>query len=173
MMTINMLIFLFLAVVAIAAAVGLILSRNPVYSAMYLIINFLAVGVFYLVLGAPFIALAQITVYAGAIMVLFLFVIMLLGAAKPKEVETLKWQRPLAIVLAAAILLEGLYALITRISITVTTTAPDAALADPKTLAQLLYYKYSLPFEITSLILLVAVIGAVVLTKKAVKEEVK
>ncbi len=57
--------------------------------------------VFYLVLGAPFIALAQITVYAGAIMVLFLFVIMLLGAAKPKEVEPLKWQRPLAIVLAA------------------------------------------------------------------------
>lgn len=172
-MTINILIFIFLAIVAIAAAAGLILSRNPVYSALFLILNFLAVAVFYLVLGAPFIALAQITVYAGAIMVLFLFVIMLLGAAKPKEVETLKWQRPLAIVLAAAVLLEGLYALITRISISVTTTAPDVLLADPKTLAQVLYNKYSLPFEITSIILLVAAIGAVVLTKKSAKEEGK
>jgi len=172
-MTINMLIFIFLAIVAIAAAAGLILSRNPVYSALFLILNFLSVAVFYLILGAPFIALAQITVYAGAIMVLFLFVIMLLGAAKPKEVEPLKWQRPLAIVLAAAVLLEGLYALITRISISVTTTAPDALLADPKTLAQVLYNKYSLPFEITSVILLVAAIGAVVLTKKSVKEEGK
>jgi len=172
-MTINMLIFIFLAIVAIAAAAGLILSRNPVYSALFLILNFLSVAVFYLILGAPFIALAQITVYAGAIMVLFLFVIMLLGAAKPKEVEPLKWQRPLAIVLAVAVLLEGLYALITRISISVTTTAPDALLADPKTLAQVLYNKYSLPFEITSVILLVAAIGAVVLTKKSVKEEGK
>jgi NADH-quinone oxidoreductase subunit J len=172
-MTINMLIFIFLAIVAIAAAAGLILSRNPVYSALFLILNFLSVAVFYLILGAPFIALAQITVYAGAIMVLFLFVIMLLGAAKPKEVEPLKWQRPLAIVLAVAVLLEGLYALITRISISVTTTAPDALLADPKALAQVLYNKYSLPFEITSVILLVAAIGAVVLTKKSVKEEGK
>jgi NADH-quinone oxidoreductase subunit J len=172
-MTINMLIFIFLAIVAIAAAAGLILSRNPVYSALFLILNFLSVAVFYLILGAPFIALAQITVYAGAIMVLFLFVIMLLGATKPKEVEPLKWQRPLAIVLAVAVLLEGLYALITRISISVTTTAPDALLADPKTLAQVLYNKYSLPFEITSVILLVAAIGAVVLTKKSVKEEGK
>jgi NADH-quinone oxidoreductase subunit J len=172
-MTINILIFIFLAIVAIAAAVGLILSRNPVYSALYLILNFLAVGVFYLVLGAPFIALAQITVYAGAIMVLFLFVIMLLGAAKPKEIDPFKWQRPLAIVLAVAVLLEGLYAIITRIAITVTTTAPDPSLADPKTLAMVLYTKYSLPFEITSIILLVAAIGAVVLTKKTVKEEGK
>jgi NADH-quinone oxidoreductase subunit J len=172
-MTVNMLIFIFLAIVAIAAAAGLILSRNPVYSALFLIVNFLAVGVYYLVMGAPFIALAQITVYAGAIMVLFLFVIMLLGAAKPKEVDPLKWQKPLAIVLAVAVLAEGLYALITRIAITVTTTAPDAVLADPKTLAQTLYYKYSLPFEVTSIILLVAAIGAVVLTKKSTQEEGK
>ena len=172
-MTINVLIFLFLAIVAIAAAAGLILSRNPVYSALYLILNFLAVAVFYLIFGAPFIALAQITVYAGAIMVLFLFVIMLLGAAKPKEIEPHKWQRPLAIVLGIAVAVEGLFALITRFSITVTSYVPDAALADPKTLAQVLYTKYSLPFEITSIILLVAAIGAVVLTKKHVKEEEK
>ena len=172
-MTINMLIFIFLAIVAIAAAAGLILSRNPVYSALFLILNFLSVAVFYLVLGAPFIALAQITVYAGAIMVLFLFVIMLLGAAKPKEVEPIKWQKPLAIVLALALLVEGLYVVLTRISISVTTSTPNALLAYPKTIAQVLYTKYSLPFEITSVILLVAAIGAVVLSKKSIKEEGK
>ena len=172
-MTINILIFIFLGVVAIASAAGLILSHSPVYSALFLVVNFLAVAVFYLIVGAPFIALAQITVYAGAIMVLFLFVIMLLGAAKPKEVDPHKWQRPLAIVLAAAVLLEGVYALITRLSITMTTAAPDATLADPKTLALVLYTKYALPFEITSVILLVAAIGAVVLTNKTTKEEGK
>ena len=172
-MTTTFLVFIVLAIIAIAAAAGLILSRNPVYSALFLILNFLSVGVFYLILGAPFIALAQIAVYAGAIMVLFLFVIMLLGAAKPKEVEPLKWQRPLAIVLAVAILVEGLYALITRLSISVTTTAPDALLADPKTIALSLYSIYALPFEITSIILLVAAIGAVVLSKKSIKGEGK
>jgi NADH-quinone oxidoreductase subunit J len=170
-MTIGILVFIILAIIAIAAAGGLILSRNPVYSALFLIINFLAVAVLYLILGAPFIALAQITVYAGAIMVLFLFVIMLLGTAKPKEIETLKWQRPLAIVLATAILIEGVYALLTRISLSVTTTAATDLLADPKTIGISLYTKYSLPFEITSVILLVAAIGAVVLTKKRKVEE--
>jgi NADH-quinone oxidoreductase subunit J len=172
-MTTTFLIFIALAIIAIAAAAGLIISRNPVYSALFLILNFLAVGVFYLILGAPFIALAQIAVYAGAIMVLFLFVIMLLGAAKPKEVDPHKWQRPLAIVLAVAILIEGLYAIITRLSISMTTTAPSALLADPKTIALSLYSKYALPFEVTSIILLVAAIGAVVLSKKSIKEEGK
>ena len=79
----------------------------------------------------------------------------------------------MAIVLAAAVLLEGVYALITRLSITMTTAAPDATLADPKTLALVLYTKYALPFEITSVILLVAAIGAVVLTNKTTKEEGK
>ena len=169
-MTTSLLVFIILAIIAIAAAAGLILSRNPVYSALFLIINFLAVAVIYLIMGATFIALAQVTVYAGAIMVLFLFVIMLLGAEKPKEVEQHKWQRPLAIVLGAAILVEGVYALITRVAATVTTSVPSIELADPKTLGLSLYTKYSLPFEIASVILLVAAIGAVVLSRKPKKE---
>jgi NADH-quinone oxidoreductase subunit J len=170
-MTISLLVFITLAVIAIAAGAALILSRNTIYSALFLIINFLAVAVIYLILGAPFIALAQITVYAGAIMVLFLFVIMLIGAAKTKEIEQLKWQRPLAIILGAAILVEGVYALITHFSTAVTTNPALAELADPKTIGLSLYSKYSLPFEVTSVILLVAAIGAVVLTKKKKKEE--
>lgn len=169
-MTINLLVFIILAIIAIAAAVGLVSSRNTVYSALFLIINFLAVAVFYLIMGATFIALAQITVYAGAIMILFLFVIMMLGAEKPKEIEQIKWQRPLAIILATAILIEGVYALITRVAVTVTTHPASEVLADPKTLGISLYTKYSLPFEITSVILLVAAIGAVVLTRKPKKE---
>ena len=136
----------------------------------FLIINFLSVAVIYLLMGATFIALAQITVYAGAIMVLFLFVIMLLGTKKLENTEPVKWQRPLAIVLAAAILIEGVYALITRVAVTVTTNPASAMLSDPKTLGLSLYSKYSLPFEITSVILLVAAIGAVVFTKKNKKE---
>lgn len=169
-MTTSLLVFITLAIIAIAAGIGLILSRNPVYSALFLIVNFLAVAVIYLIMGATFIALAQVTVYAGAIMVLFLFVIMLLGAEKPKEVEQLKWQRPLAIVLGAAILVEGVYALITRVAVTVTTNPASAELADPKTLGLSLYTKFSLPFEITSIILLIAAIGAVVLSRKPKKE---
>ena len=75
----DMILFFLLAIVAVSSALGMLLSRSAVYSALNLILNFGTVAVLYLVLSAPFIALAQITVYAGAIMVLFLFVIMLLG----------------------------------------------------------------------------------------------
>src|SRR6185503_11979677 len=96
-MTLDLALFLFLALTAIAAALGMLLSRNAVYSALYLVLNFVTVAVFYLLLGAPFIAMVQITVYAGAIMVLFLFVIMLLGTESLPKLEVLPWQKPLAI----------------------------------------------------------------------------
>ena len=172
-MTTGLFVFIVLAVIAVAAAVAMLLSRNTVYSALFLIMNFLAIGVIYLILGAPFVALAQITVYAGAIMVLFLFVIMMLGAEKLREQEPLKWQRPLAIVLGLVLILEGVYALLTRIGTQMLTKAPLESLADPKAIGVLLYTKYSLPFEITSVILLVAAIGAVVLTRGGKKEEAK
>ncbi|HEY3475650.1 MAG TPA: NADH-quinone oxidoreductase subunit J, partial [Anaerolineales bacterium] len=79
-MTLDLIFFLILALIAITTAMGMLLSRNAVYSALFLVLNLMTVAVFYLLLGAPFIAMAQITIYAGAIMVLFLFVIMLLGA---------------------------------------------------------------------------------------------
>ena len=79
-MSSELIVFLVLSLVAIATALGMLFSQNAVYSALFLVLNFVTVAIFYLLLGAPFIAMAQITVYAGAIMVLFLFVIMLLGA---------------------------------------------------------------------------------------------
>src|SRR6266498_4073389 len=104
-MTLNLIFFLVLALVAIATGMGMLMSRNAVYSALFLVLNFMTVAIFYILLGAPFIAMAQVTVYAGAIMVLFLFVIMLLGAESLPQAEVLPWQRPFAITLA--VLLAG------------------------------------------------------------------
>ena len=97
-MNLTLILFYVLAVAAVATAAGLLFSRNSVYAALFLVLNFATVAIFYLLLGAPFIALVQVTVYAGAIMVLFLFVIMLLGAEKLPRGQVLPWQRPLAIV---------------------------------------------------------------------------
>ena len=100
-MTSELIVFLVLSLVAIASALGMLLSRNAIYSALFLVLNFVTVAVFYLLLGAPFIAMSQITVYAGAIMVLFLFVIMLLGAESLAPLpQAMPWQRPLAFILA-------------------------------------------------------------------------
>ncbi len=172
-MTAELLLFFTLAVIAVASALAMLLSRNTVYSALFLIVNFLSVAVIYLTLGAPFVALAQITVYAGAIMVLFLFVIMMLGAEKLSEKEPVRWQRPLAIVLGLALIVEGVYALLTRIGLQMMSNPPSETLADPKAIGNALFTQYSLPFEITSIILLVAAIGAVVLTRGGKKEEAK
>jgi len=168
-MTFSIIVFIILGIIAVASAIAMISSRSSIYSALFMILNFLTVAVLYLILGAPFVAMAQIAVYAGAIMVLIVFVIMLLGTKKWDTAETLRWQRPLAVVLSAALAIEGTYVLITRIGSGALTTAASAELVDPKALGVLLFQKYSLPFEVTSVILLVAAIGAVVLTKVKTK----
>lgn len=158
--------FIIAAVVAVATALGMLFSRKATYAALFLILNFSVVAVLYLMLGAPFIALAQISVYAGAIMILFLFVIMLLGTEKLADQEAVRWQRPLAIVLSLILLAEGGYLLLTRGGgFKIMFAQPPADFATPAVLGMTLFSKYLLPFEITSVILLVAVIGAVVLTR--------
>jgi len=164
-MTTSLVFFILLAILAIASAVAMIVSRSAIYSALFLVLNFLAVAVIYLMMGATFVSLAQIAVYAGAIMILFIFVIMLLGTKKLSTEEPLKWQRPLAIILSAALVIEGAYVLITRIGSNALATAATTELADPKVLGLVLFQKYALPFEIVSVILLVAAIGAVVLSR--------
>ncbi len=162
-------LFLVLALVAIATALGMLMSRNAVYSALFLVLNFTTVAVFYLLLGAPFIAMAQITVYAGAIMVLFLFVIMLLGADALPKTEVLPWQRPLAIFLAVILAAEATFLLITKARPTGDVLQPEAAVNTMDNLRQMgmaLFNQYLLPFEVTSVLLLVAMIGAITLTKK-------
>ena len=113
-MNVDLIVFLGLAVVAVATGLGMLLSRNAVYSALFLVLNFATVAVFYLLLGAPFIAMAQITVYAGAIMVLFLFVIMLLGAEQLAPGKALPRQKYLAAFLAFVLVAETVYLLAFR-----------------------------------------------------------
>src|SRR5512141_2754061 len=108
-MSVDLLLFLILAVVCIAAALGMLMSRSAVYSALFLVLNFGTVAVFYILLNAPFIAMSQVTVYAGAIMVLFLFVIMLLGTELLPVTKALPWQRPTALVLAGILVVEAGY----------------------------------------------------------------
>jgi NADH-quinone oxidoreductase subunit J len=168
-MSLDLILFLILAVVAVATALGMLLNRNSVYSALYLVLNFATVAVFYLLLGAPFIAISQVTVYAGAIMVLFLFVIMLLGAeqlAPGKVLPLQKWGAGgLALILAG----ESVYLLIARNTAPGMIARPGVFLNTMESLREIgraLFTDYLLPFEATSILLLVAMVGAIVLTKQ-------
>ena len=165
----DLILFLVLSLIAIATALGMMFSKNAVYSALFLVLNFITVAVFYLLLGAPFIAMAQITVYAGAIMVLFLFVIMLLGADALPKTDVLPWQKPLAIGLSVLLAVEAAYLLITKARPTGAVLVPDASVNTTENLQQLgmaLFNQYLLPFEVVSILLLVAMVGAIVLSKK-------
>lgn len=165
-MTLELITFFVLAVVAIGSALGMLFSRNAVYSALFLILNFATVAVFYLILNAPFISLAQVTVYAGAIMVLFLFVIMLLGAEQTGRTPAAWWMQPLALILGAILLVETAYfVIILRGTLPAVQTAASN-FGDPVVVGETLFRQYLLPFEVTSILLLVAMIGAIVLTKR-------
>jgi NADH-quinone oxidoreductase subunit J len=155
--------FLILATIAVLAALAMVTSRNAVHAAVFLVVNFSTIAVFYLVLNAPFLAMVQVAVYAGAIMVLFLFVIMLLGTERLGGQSRLEWQRPLAILLALTLLIEGGYLVFERLGNEAGFTAAPVD-SSPQAVAELLFDSYLFPFEITSVLLLVAMVGAVVLT---------
>lgn len=169
-MNLQLLLFLVLAVVAIASALGMLINRNAIYSALFLVLNFATVAVFFLLLNAPFIAVAQVSVYTGAIMVLFLFVIMLLGAERAGPIQAIKWQRPLAITLVVILILEGGYILLgQRGVVSLVTTELPQGFGSPAQVGIDLFSRYLLPFEITSVLLLVAMVGAIVLTRSEKK----
>ncbi|MBM4424639.1 MAG: NADH-quinone oxidoreductase subunit J [Chloroflexi bacterium] len=169
-MTLELIIFLALAVIAVAAAIAMLASSNAIYSALFLVLNFAVVSVFYLILNAPFIAMVQVTVYAGAIMVLFIFVIMLLGAERLRRPDSrLAWQQPLAIGLGLALLGVAVFGLLSRGGVAASPQPlnPEVALTfgSPREIGRQLFTGYLFPFEVTSILLLVAMVGAIVLTK--------
>lgn len=165
-MVLDYLLFFGLALVAVGSAVAMLLSKNAIYSALNLILNFISIAIFYLLLGAPFIAVAQVAVYAGAIMVLFLFVIMLLGSQDLPGTPRLGWQRPLAVVLAAILVIETVAILLFN-PLALPVEAPlSEGFGAPETLASLLFSDYLLPFEAISVLLLVAMVGAILLTRQ-------
>ncbi len=152
--------------IALVAAIAMVTSRNAIYSALFLVLTMCALAVFFLILGGPFIAVVQVSVYAGAIIVLFLFVIMLLGAEHTPGEQRLPWQPAAAVFLALVLL--GMTAVVLWRSLpgwSAAAAMPAGLPGSPEAIGQLLFSRYLFPFEVTSVLLLVAMVGAVVMTR--------
>lgn len=170
-LTPQLIVFFTLAGLAIASALGVLLSRSAVYSAILLVVNFTTVAFIYFILGAPFIGLAQITVYAGAIMVLFLFVIMLLGTGSIGQYEPIGLQRVITVLVGLVVMAEAVIMYLVKDPSSLAITV-GGNVVGVETIGMMLFQQYLLPFEITSFILLIAVVGAIVLTKPEKKKPI-
>jgi NADH-quinone oxidoreductase subunit J len=163
-------VFWVFAPIAVASAIGMLMMRSAVYAALFLIVNFFCLAVMYLLLDASFLFAVQIIVYAGAIMVLFLFVIMLLGIDRGDPIrDRLSWQRGLVYVLAAGFVVELFFAIRAGIGFATRAPAGFEAVNQPgntQAVAQVLFEDYFFPFEVTSVLLIVASIAAMVLAQR-------
>jgi NADH-quinone oxidoreductase subunit J len=171
-------VFLFFAASALAltGALGVVLARNPVHSALFLVQTLIAMAIFFLVQDAELVAAVQIIVYASAIVVLFLFVIMLLGVDREESLdESIRYQRPIAIVLGLVVLGELLaFGLVangvfatgdhTASGVSVTKAGTDT---NVERVAKVLFTDFLWPFQITAVLLVIAVVGAVVLARRS------
>lgn len=158
------LLFYLVAIVAIASALAMIFGSNATHSVLLMVVNFAMVALLYLMLGSPFLAAVQVIVYAGAILILFLFVVMLMGNDPGPMWEQIPLQRPLGLLLTF-VLIMGMVPVVELANITGRRGAIPLT-DDPKLLAEALFSNFALPFEVTSLILLAAMIGGVVLAKQ-------
>jgi NADH-quinone oxidoreductase subunit J len=161
-------VFWVLAPIAVLAAIAMVLSRNAVHGALFLVLDFFCLAVFYLLQDAPFLFAVQIIVYAGAIMVLFLFVLMLIGVDRSDSlVETLRGQRAATVVLSLAFALLLCLGMAHAI-LNMDTAGLAEANAEGNVLgiARLLYTKYVFAFEVTSALLIIAAVGAMVLAHR-------
>ncbi len=158
-------IFWILSILCVGCALGVVWQRNPVVSAVFLVGSFVALAGLYLNLNAPFLAAIQIIIYAGAIMVLFVFVMMLLDLHHPLDLyfRFTKPKLPKYIVLGLFIWLLCTLILATAFPLAIPDKAQGFTVAQ---VAILLFSKYAFPFELTSLLLLIALVGGVVLAKK-------
>ena len=159
--------FLLLAAAAIAGALGVVLQRNALYGALSLVGVFVATAVLYLMLSAPFLAVLQLIVYAGAIMVLFIFVIMLISVRYEESGEAAGVPRGMkrGVAMGLAGLMVFLFAVLSfKMALTPHPDAGDATSIEALGLA--LYRKYMFPFEVASILLLVAIVGAVAITRR-------
>jgi len=164
-MTAPLLIFFVLAALAVLGAISLIVQRHPIHSALSLIVVMVALAGLYLLMGAEFVAAVQIIVYGGAIMVLFVFVIMLLNAGEEERTNSSKLATYAGIPLAVAVA-GFIGAAIVRSSGSLAAPAPSGALTSTKALSMLLFSEFVYPFELTSFLILVAILGAIVLAQR-------
>ena len=158
-----------------AGGLGVITARNPVHSALFLIQTLIGVAILFVVQDAHFLAAVQVVVYAGAIVILFLFVIMLLGVDKAEDlgVEPIAGQKPLAVVVGAALAASGIVTVVVAVDgATGSAAAPgigenalDNGYTDIERIGRVLFTDYLLAFQITAALLTIAVVGAVVLTR--------
>ena len=165
-------VFWAFAPISVLAALLMLFQRNAVHAALLLIVNFFTLAVFFLVLGSPFLFVVQIIVYAGAIMVLFLFVITLLGVDREESlVERMRAQRPLAVLLGAGLIAEVVVTV--RLGVGIGTHAApkfDQVVnkgGNVHALSQVLFSTYFFPFEVTSVLLIVAAVAAMVMTRRS------
>jgi NADH-quinone oxidoreductase subunit J len=172
-------VFFVFAALSIIGAVGVVASRNPVHSALWLVLTLVSVAVFFLQENAALLAAVQIIVYASAIVVLFLFVIMLLGVDREEALEDpIKYQRPAAFALGALVIAEVLY-LAGHDWATGARTVHGVPLkggvptgggtfgSNIQRVARVLFTDFLWPFEITAVLLVIAVVGAVVLARRS------
>ena len=162
----DLLVFWLMAAVAVGAGVLMLLQRNAVHSALFLIVTQFALAVLFAVLGAHFLAAVQVIVYAGAIMVLFLFVIMFLGVDRREAlIETIRGQRGIAIGLG--VLLVGVMVAAIRLGVGLSGAPGPAAEGDNvEAVGRVLFTQFFFPFEVTSILLIVAAIAAMVLARR-------
>ncbi|MFA9453875.1 MAG: NADH-quinone oxidoreductase subunit J [Candidatus Aminicenantaceae bacterium] len=157
-------LFTLLSILCIGAVLGMLIVKNQAYSAIFLVLAFACTAGLFALLDAPFIAVVQIIIYAGAILVLFIFVIMMVDIKEGLTPEKKKWTLALACILAVVLLIELLVALKSALSPMATSVSGQAGNASE--IGHLLFTKYLYPFEITSVLIIAAMVGAIVLVKK-------
>ncbi len=160
--------FIIFAAVGVGSALMLVTRRNPIIAALYLIVNFFALAGLYLTLHAQFIAIIQILVYAGAIMVLFVFVIMLLNLKDERSLrEGLSWKKVVAAGAAFGLLMEVIYiVMISTPGLSSDMAAKATEIGTVEAIGNRLFTRFLFPFEITSVLLTGAIVGAILLAKK-------
>ena len=169
-MSITEILFWTLSIVALFSALMVVVSKNPVYSVLWLIVTFFTISGHYILLNAQFLAVVNIIVYAGAILVLFLFVIMLMNLNKDTEPQKSKWLKLAGAVAGGSLLLVLVAALRHTEELTAQLVTGDIGLI--QNLAKVLFNEYVVPFEVSSILFLSAMVGAVVLGKKDEKPPV-
>ena len=162
------LLFFVLSVICVGSVLGMIISKNQAYSALFLVLAFSCLGGLFGILGAPFMAVVQIIIYAGAIMVLFIFVIMMINLRKGISPERKKWTLAVSAVISVVLLAELFFAVLGTPPMPY--TAVSSSGTSPTDIGRLLFTKYLYPFEITSVLIIAALVGAIVLVKKREKE---
>lgn len=165
-MSITQILFWFLSVLAIFSALMVVVSRNPVYSVLWLILVFFSISGHYILLNAQFLAIVNIIVYAGAIMVLFLFVIMLINLNREPEPRKNRWLKLAGIVSAGCLLLVLVAALKVLDENQQSALVNEGKIGLIENLGTILFTEYVVPFEIASILFLSAMIGAIVIGKR-------